>query len=112
MSDSYYHETELKCPYCDHSQMDAVYDGCAPKPFNDWESWECASCEKKFLVQTEIVFNFKKNCTANGSEHNFVANEDIFDTYKKAGYINLECANCPEYKLEPLDALEAEKGER
>lgn len=97
-----YHESELKCPYCSYSQMDAVYDGCAPKPFNDWEDWECTSCNKKFLVQTEIVFNSKADCTLNGIEHDFKKDEDIFDSYKKNGFVYWECTACSANRMERL----------
>lgn len=102
-----YHKSDLVCPYCYASQMDAVYDGSSPRPFNDPEPWECCSCEKKFLASTEIVFNTKTDCEVAGDQHEFKEDEDVFGIYAKSNMRWFECVKCDEHKHEKLNEPKA-----
>ena len=82
--------SDITCPYCDHDQ-EVNHDDGANYDEDKTNQMECYECEKTFVFQTCISFDYypeKADCL-NGGNHDFKATHTVPRQYTK-----MQCTAC------------------
>ena len=72
-------EDNIKCPYCDHEDLDSWEFGI------DSGTHTCGSCEEEFNVEPCITVTYNTsriNCEETGTEHDYQF-ESVFESKRK-----------------------------
>lgn len=93
--------SDIECPYCGHDQ-EVCHDDGANYDENKTHKMECCECEKTFVFNTYISFNYsseKADCL-NGGDHNWKPTA----TFPKQ-YSRMVCCYCDERREPTADEM-------
>ena len=94
---------DINCPYCGHGQ-DVCHDDGFGYAEDEAHEMECYECEKMFVFNTMISFNYEANRAdcLNGGSHSW---EPI--PTSPSQYAKMRCGNCGEKRMPTADEMKS-----